>query len=62
MAWHCHRSADQLHGSLLQVNRPDVQRVLLTALLEDPNFQDLLQDRNQACNTLLAVLFSLIRR
>jgi hypothetical protein len=37
-----------LPAPLLQVNRPEVQRVLLTALLEDPNFQGLLQDRNQA--------------
>ena len=29
-----------------QMNRPDVQRVLLAALLEDPNVQTLLQDCN----------------
>ena len=36
-----------------QLNRPDVQKVVLSALLEDPTVQDLIMDRNRVCLALM---------
>lgn len=40
----------------VQLNRPDVQKVVLCALLEDPTVQDLIRDRNRVI--LVLTLFS----
>ena len=39
-----------------QLNRPDVQTVVLQALLEDPNVQDLIHDRNLVRRTQTLLL------
>ncbi len=42
-----------MHCFGIQVNRPDVQSVVLRALLEDESVQALLHDRNLVCSTAL---------
>ena len=39
----------------MQLNKPEVQTVVLQALLEDPNVQDLIHDRNLVGHTATSV-------